>query len=288
MKNKGFILGTVQFGLSYGINNASGKPSEAHVFEILDYAYDKGIRILDSADAYGDAQQLIGRFTRQTGKQFLVNTKFKMESGGSISRMLAHTLEQLRYGQVNVYFFHRFEEMIRHPEAMQQLKQLKQQQLIRKTGVSVYTNEELEQVLENEGVDVVQLPFNLLDNFSKRGALLQKAKRLGKEVQVRSVFLQGLFFKAQDQYPDVLRPLQPYVQQLHRLAAENDISVYDLALGYVLNIPEIDQVIIGVDNKQQLMDNIRVQNKPLPKALLQRVNAIMVPEEALLNPSNWK
>src|SRR5687768_9379896 len=105
MENKGFILGTVQFGLPYGINNASGKPSRAHVFEILDYAHDQGIRVLDSADAYGDAQQLIGSFTKETGKRFLVNTKFKMEAGGRIGSMLAQTLEQLQYDAVNVYFF---------------------------------------------------------------------------------------------------------------------------------------------------------------------------------------
>ena len=54
------ILGTVQFGLNYGIANSEGKPDLNKVRAILRCAADHGIRILDTAAAYGDSETVIG------------------------------------------------------------------------------------------------------------------------------------------------------------------------------------------------------------------------------------
>jgi len=56
------ILGTAQFGLKYGINNQNGKPKEADSHEVMGEAHKLGIRSLDTADVYGDAQEIIARY----------------------------------------------------------------------------------------------------------------------------------------------------------------------------------------------------------------------------------
>lgn len=283
-----FILGTVQFGLNYGINNQDGRPSEAKVFDILNEAYEKGIRQLDTADAYGNAQQLIGRFSANTGRQFLINTKFKLDKALPVHRQLENSLEQLNAKQINVYFYHRFEEMMKYPQTISDLQQLKEKGWISKTGVSVYTNEEFETSLDAGHIDVVQLPFNLLDNFSKRGSFLKKAKERGKEIQVRSVFLQGLFFKELNSFPEYLQPLVKYVSQVQEKAAAKKLSVYDLALAYALKKKEIDHIIIGVDSVRQLQANLSVVPAILDEELEKDIDAINVVEEELLYPYNWK
>ena len=68
--NSKLILGTVQFGLNYGINNTIGKMSEDKVFELLETAYDLGIRTLDTAEAYGNAHSVISNFHKQSKKRF--------------------------------------------------------------------------------------------------------------------------------------------------------------------------------------------------------------------------
>ena len=72
MRNK-IILGTVQFGLPYGINNSIGQLNQEAVFEILNYSHENNISTLDTANAYGTATQVIGNFHKQYKKHFQVN-----------------------------------------------------------------------------------------------------------------------------------------------------------------------------------------------------------------------
>jgi aryl-alcohol dehydrogenase-like predicted oxidoreductase len=279
------ILGTVQFGLDYGINNQHGKPNEQTVFAILDYAFENGISTLDTADAYGSATDVIGRYHEQTGRKFIINTKFRVDEQHSITEQLHEALGRLKTGSVDTYFFHRFDEM-RHAGAIGELSELKLAGLIQKTGVSVYDNHEFAAAIDATGIDVIQLPFNLLDNQKQRGQLLKKAKQKHKEIQVRSVFLQGLFFKNIELFPAQLQPLLPYVQELRNNAEQWNISMEQMALNYALGKPEIDKVLLGVDTLQQLQRNLG-GIKQLPGELVKRIDEIDVKETALLYPKNW-
>lgn len=281
------ILGTVQFGLNYGINNLTGKPSEEKVFQMLEYAWNHGVNHLDTADEYGTAPQLIGEFIVDTGKKFEVNTKFK--GNLSLRTQVMKTLDSLKLDSLNSYFYHTFKDFASYPALLEELVQLRSEKLIGRIGVSVYGNDEFTEVLRSAEVDVVQLPFNLLDNRFQRSELLTEAKQKGKEIHARTVFLQGLFFKPIDLVPDFLRPLVPYLEKLHRLAAEYEFTMDQLALLYVLNQPEIDYAIIGVDNLDQLQYNISLEYRNLPSELMKTINEIQVKEQEieLLYPKNW-
>jgi aryl-alcohol dehydrogenase-like predicted oxidoreductase len=194
LKAEKLILGTVQFGLSYGINNAGGKPGIEKVFEILSYAAENGVQILDTADAYGDATALIGRFHQNHNYRFVINTKFHVNDNDAITSQLQRSIEQLHVDSVNTYFYHRFSDLADYPESKRELKELKDKGFIKKVGVSVYENEEFKTAIADDDIDVIQLPFNLLDNYKQRGSLLQLARQQKKEIQVRSVFFIWVFF----------------------------------------------------------------------------------------------
>ena len=283
-----FILGTVQFGMDYGINNLSGRPSRESVFEILRYAYENGITELDTANAYGDSQVLLGEFMSSTGMRFDINSKFHANAGQSIREQLARTLEELNVPNLNTYFFHRFDDVFDYPDSFTELELLKKEGLINHTGVSLYTNEQLNASIHMAGVDVIQLPFNLFDNYSKRGALLQKATENQKTLQARSVFLQGLFFKETGSWPDVLKPLQKYMQSLKEISRKYEVDMYEMALAYPLSKKEISSIVIGVDSKEQLERNIASQQKSIARDAFREIDAIDVKEEYLLYPYNWK
>lgn len=282
------ILGTVQFGLDYGINNSAGKPSKEQVFQLFEEAAKAGVGILDTADAYGNASELIGEFFSSSKTRFDINTKFKAEEGKSITEQLSNSLKQLNAERINIYFYHRFDEMVRFPQTLTELEKLKNQNLINKIGVSVYGNDEFEIAVNTPEVDAIQLPFNLLDNYSQRGELLKQAKQKGKEIQVRSVFLQGLFFKNLNDYPAYLSPLKPYMGIIGEIGAESSMNMETLALSYALAQPEIDNVLIGVDTLAQLQQNLSYSNTALPANIVSRINAISVAETELLYPKNWK
>ncbi|MFC2132453.1 aldo/keto reductase [Bacteroidota bacterium] len=285
MVNK-LVLGTVQFGLNYGINNFLDKPSVSQVFEMLDLAFDNDISTLDTADAYGDASQLIGKYNSKYPKKFLINTKFN----ASISKLavqLEKSLIKLNTDFINIYFYHNFNDFINYPDIQVQLLKLKESGKIQKIGLSVYENEEIKQACESVLIDVIQLPFNLLDNNSQRGNLIKSAKMIGKEVQVRSIFLQGLFFKLLNELTPKLFPLKPHLKKIHEIAKYSRISIEQLALNYALQHKDIDNVIIGVDSIQQLIIDIEMAKNKISNEEIEAVNQILVQEVKLLNPKNW-
>ena len=282
------VLGTAQFGFNYGINNSIGRPSDETIWEILNYAFDTGIEILDTADAYGKASALIGSFHSQTGKKFKVNTKFKCEEKIGVTKQLEQSLKELSVDHINVLFYHHFDDLKNYKNVLQELRRLKSEKLINKIGVSVYNNIDLNKAIETEEVDCIQLPFNLLDNYHQRGEFLRKAKERNKEVQVRSVFLQGLFFKDLNNYPDYLKPLKKYVREIKIIAEETSQSMEELALCYVLAQDTIDYLVIGVDTRAQLENNIMGSSKYVSMDTKKKIDDIAVLEIDLLYPYNWK
>lgn len=283
---KKIILGTVQFGLDYGINNVSGKPSAEQVFRILEYAVSRGVETLDTADAYGNASKLLGEFNKLNPGTFKINTKFKA-GVEPIAQQLNKCLEVLCMNTLNTYFFHSFTEFKSFPNLLAELVTLKEKMLIKKIGVSVYNNEELEAVINTPEVDVIQFPFNLLDNRYQKDRLMKLGKANGKNMQVRSVFLQGLFFMNLENIPTKLAPLKQYLEKINFLAVKSNLSLEKLALLYVMGQPEIDEIVIGVDNLEQLHRNLNANQNSISTEIVEEINQIAVQEITLLYPKNW-
>ena len=286
MKQK-LILGTVQFGLSYGINNAIGKPNSTVIAEILDTAFAQGIKLLDTAEVYGDAIEQIGLYHQTHPNTFTILSKFKGSKPGELAGTAQAALNKLGVPFFEVYSYHSTADYQNHAYLKTELKALKSVGLVRKIGVSVYTNEELKQASEDSIIDVIQVPFNLLDNNNQRGDYISQAHQNGKEIHTRSAFLQGLFFMENTAIPERLNPLKPYLEQLKRICLDASVSMQSAALSYAVCHPHIDRVLIGVDNKEQLMNNIAYLNcnNAFSTLIDQEIH---VTETALLNPSNWK
>jgi len=283
---KKIILGTVQFGLDYGINNKSGQPPVSDVYKMLDFAKQNGIKTIDTADAYGTASKIIGDYVKLNPKAFLINTKFK-KSDIQIKKQLDNSLKNLNIEKVNTYFFHSFNDFLLYPELIEELKKLKNIGLINNIGISVYGNDELKKAIDCKAIDTIQLPFNLLDNYCQRGKLLEQAKSKGKEIQARSVFLQGLFFIPINELPPKLLALKKYLHYLHEISSINHVSLEKLSLQYAIQQPFIDHVIIGVDNIKQLEENINTANEKLMNEAVKAIDNINVTETELLYPKNW-
>jgi len=285
--NQKLILGTVQFGLNYGINNLTGQPTEQEVFNIFDEAFLQGIQFLDTADAYGNAINIIGNYHLRRNNTFKILSKFNCIEKGKLGKNVKEALEKLHISAFEVYSYHSFSSYSERPYLMEELLLLKQQGMIKKIGISVYTNDELQYVINDDFIDVIQLPFNLLDNQNVRGNFMGQAKQKEKEIHIRSVYLQGLFFMDADNVPERLISLKPYLQSLHDYCKKESISMETLALSYALYNKNIDHVLIGVDTKEQLIKNLHA-SKDIPQAFDYINQKIQVKETELLNPVNWK
>ena len=159
---------------------------------------------------------------------------------------------------------------------------------IKNIGVSVYTNNEIEKVISNDDIDVIQLPFNLLDNTNLRGDILMKAKSKGKIIHTRSVLLQGLFFKDPNSTNEIVQKLKKELAVISEISRNESTSISALALSYCLLQKTIHNVLIGVDSLTQLKDNIKSINYKITPQTIERINTIKIKNLDLLNPSLWK
>lgn len=281
------ILGTVQFGISYGINNKVGQVSKDDVFRIMDEAKVSGVQILDTAMAYGVSEQLIGEYHKYSKQKFKVITKFSPQEHLPVSRYIEDTLVRLEKKSLEVVLFHSFSDYQNNPNILKDLILEKKEGKIEHIGVSVYNNDEIEFLLNDSEVKFIQVPFNLLDNDSQRGDILKEAKNKGKVIHARSVFLQGLFYKDLERLPEVLQPLKGYLNLIKKVVKDRKLNMAELALNYVLAQPYIDGVLVGVDSVSQLKENVRAVEKSLSEELIQQIDSIKVSDAKLLNPVNW-
>lgn len=286
--NNKLILGTVQMGLAYGINNNSGKISLQNSLEILEYAFNNGIEILDSAVAYGNAHEVIGEFHKKfPTKRFEIITKLPNQMDGNIYEKVNGYLNDLKVDQLHALLFHSFSSYKGNINNFDVLRKLKSDKKIKYLGVSVYTNEEIEEVILNGEIDIIQLPYNLFDNNSLRGEILKRAKAKGKIIHTRSALLQGLFFKDINDQNDTVLKLKNELVLLADISKTHEVSISELALSYCLQQNTIDNVLIGVDSINQLKDNIKSVNYKIRPETIDKINAIKIKNKDLLNPSLW-
>ena len=288
MKNlEKIILGTAQFGFDYGINNKNGKPSDIELENILLTALKNNIFFLDTAEVYGDAHKRIGKFhLKYSSKKFNIITKFnELKFSGNFISHISKNLCELNVNYLYAYLFHNLKDLKKHSKNIDQLIKLKDEGSIYKLGVSLYTNDEIEQVLNwFDFIDLIQIPFNIFDNINHKGIIISKIKENGIEVHTRSAFLQGLFFS--DKLPNNLISLKPYIDILNKLSSKYSMTNAEIALNYCLNQPNIDKVLVGIDTKIQLMENLNGL-KYLSLDIIDEINSIYVKNTKLLNPVNW-
>ncbi len=283
--NSKIILGTVQFGLNYGINNQNGKPTQEEVNKILNFASEHGIDKIDTANAYGDSEKVLGNYINQNKKKFKVLSKFNTTE--NVNTILEETLQRLNTSKLFCFSFHNYKFFKENnSNTFKQLINLKSKGVIENIGISLYTNQELKEAIALDYIDIIQVPFNILDNDKEKQDLFIEAKNKNKSIHVRSVFLQGLFLKNPETLSGKLTELKKELVLFNNIANENNISIESMALSYVMSKTSINNVLIGVDNLQQLKNNLNSIIK-LDIELIKKIETIKVINKILLNPSNW-
>lgn len=289
--NRKLILGTVQFGLDYGINNSIGKPTNKNIYKILDYAYENGIRTLDTAESYGNAHLIIGNYLKKNSKK-----KFKLISKlnskqilnkGKLKFHIINKLKEFNIEYIHGYMIHDFKNFIQNEYLLKELESIKREGFINIVGISLYENDEIVNVINNyNNFDFIQVPFNLLDNETRRGKVLKLAKKKNIKIFSRSTFLQGLFFKQLNSFPSNLNPLKKYIKKIKNIQASSQTDINSIALNYCLSKKYIDKVLIGVESLSQLKKNLNdINNNNLD--FKTEIDKMIVKETSLLNPTNW-
>jgi aryl-alcohol dehydrogenase-like predicted oxidoreductase len=269
-------LGTVQFGLDYGISNSHGKPSMSEIEAILNIAEDSKIELLDTANAYGEAEQVIGLLNLN---RFDVVTKFLPESQkGLFENQFQDSLNKLNVDNIYGLLAHRPLDVVQNPEIWNKVRAQKENLKVKKIGFSFDSPEEYYAVVKKSFFpDLVQIPFNYFDD--RFIDIIEELKDSECEIHVRSAFLQGLFFTKTNQLPSFFDGAKEVIAELQK---EYHKSLPAVLLSFVLNNKSVDKVVIGVQNRSQLQDVINcAKNVPLLKKQHKKIN------QKILQPSLW-
>lgn len=280
------ILGTVQFGLNYGVNNQSGQVSKESVETILSLASNKGIKILDTSSAYGTSEKVLGEVLNENDMKFRIISKYP-RSSRSVKTIFEESLYTLNQKKLYGYLIHHFDFFRKKQEIWRDFLLLKEEGKVTKIGFSLYNVDELKFLLDRDiAFDILQFPYNIFDRqFEKFFPLL---KERNVETHVRSVFLQGLFFKPLKNLEGKLLPLRKYVESLHSYCKVHCLKIEELALGYVYSSEYTNGVLIGVDTIEQLESNIKNLGYNISPKDIDFVRSIEIKEKELLSHVNWK
>ena len=288
---KKLALGTAQFGLNYGISNEEGRTPHVLVNSIINYARRKGIDTLDTAPLYGDSEQVLG----QTGiEAFNVITKtWPLPEGDTwsedldfMSVNLQNSLDTLQLKSVHGLLIHHAIDLLRPggDKVFRWAQSVKSQGLAQKIGVSIYTAQEIDQLLNNYRLDIIQIPINIIDQRLIQSGSLQKMVDRGVEVHCRSAFLQGLLLMELEQIPGYFSPYKKILQRFHNTAKEIGLSALELSLGYLMSLKQIDKIIVGVAKPQQLEQIVQAAATRVEP---ERMIDLASDEVALVNPGQW-
>ena len=283
-------LGTVQFGIDYGINSESGPVKHKEVRRILNYARSQNIDLLDTAPVYGNSEKVLGvanvqNFKVITKNRHFNNTEISNSDIDLLKKDFSCSLMDTRQESFYGVLVHNANDLLKPgaEKLYDHLKELKQAEKIEKIGVSVYEYSQLQSVLDNFDIDLVQLPFNILDRRMIDSGMLGKLCRSNIEVHARSVFLQGLLLMSKKNRPDKFKRWNGLWKIWHEWLNDNQITALEVTIRYAMSIPEISKVLVGVDTTDQLEEIVIASLGLLPGIPTE----VYTNDADLLNPSNW-
>ena len=290
-------LGTVQFGLDYGIWGAKKQPYQA-VAKTLDYAILHGIYFFDTAAAYGSSERVLGQYVRQSGyagrMKFIsklppdaFDGKPKDGLAAVACSMASKSRDTLGVSRQYGYIFHNA-SYIYAKEAVEALYAVKKAGICEHIGVSVYTPKEAIKALEYDEIEIIQIPYNVFDRRLDQAGFFLNAQKKGIRVFARSTLLQGLLLMKPEELPDNMRFAKNDLRRFQKICEEHGISALEAAVGYVKRHGGIDYMVFGVDYPQQIEEYISVYAREIPEDIYQELSErFRNVKERLVNPAMW-
>lgn len=282
-------LGSAQFGLDYGVTNRCGKVPLAEIEKILSVASDAGIDTIDTACAYGDAEQRLGTILGQSDSFKVLS---KLPAGikpDAIVSCVDESLKNLKIAALDGLLVHQAADLQGPQEQMIYSKMMLLQEtgLCKRSGVSVYTVEEAEYIVESNPIALLQAPLNVLDQRFATPEVQSLLARKGVVLHVRSLLLQGVIVTPPSELPEYFQPYLHYLTRIHGLASRFGVAPITIALAIIYSLPTVEKAVIGCCSVEQLRQITTAYYEA--KDLVDQISfeALVCPDENLYLPTNW-
>jgi aryl-alcohol dehydrogenase-like predicted oxidoreductase len=284
--------------MDYGISNPDGRVRPDDAARILARAGSTGVRVLDTAAAYGDAEEHLGELLG-TAHSFSIVTKLPpvdpsiapADAGALVREAVDRSLERLRQDHVYAVLAHGADTLLGPggAKAWEALETLQAAGTVAKIGASVYTGDEIDALLDRYPVGLVQVPLNLLDQRLVRSGHLARLRAAGVEVHARSVFLQGVLLMEPDTLPSPhFDGVRETLQAFRSAARAAGVTPLEAAVSYALGLDGVDTAVFGVTSETEL-DEILAAAEAAPATRLPEAwfAPFAIEDERVLDPSRW-
>lgn len=259
------------------------------------FAWEGGIRQFDTAQTYGDSEQVLGQIMQDTGiyEQAHVisklDPKIDLLDSSRVRKAVEETVSRIGCPVLHGLMLHRELELEFWDRGLgRTLLELVENGLIRHVGVSVYTPEYALRALETEGIDIIQLPSNMFDRRFESAGIFDIAAEKNVTVYVRSVFLQGLVLMGKEELPEQFYSCLPYIESAEALAREFGVDRGGLALGFAKKAYPEANIVFGAETPDQVRLNLSYWAKQYSEEMVVRIRKEFehVPE-SICNPLLW-
>lgn len=289
------VLGTAQLGSRYGIANKTGQPDQAMATEIINEAWKNGIREFDTAQGYGISEQVLGQALSVLGlsNEVLITSKFDPSldhlDTNILSKALDESLRRLGVPYLFCVMLHREEMLSLWDKRLSQiLRDFILSGRVKHLGVSIYTPEKAIQALNTSGIDIIQLPTNILDRRFETAGVFQLANEKRKQIYIRSIFLQGLILMDIEEISRKMFFARHVIEKLESISRDLKLSRKELALGYIKSEMPNAKVVFGADTPLQVKENVTCWEGMLSPSSVDRVKSVFdYVDEKILNPTLW-
>lgn len=288
-------LGTAQFGLPYGITNAAGQVAESEVCALLAEAATAGMSLLDTAQAYGDAESVLGR-TLPSGHGFQLISKLPAQSKDAFTvndrvvwnQDFERSLSRLKASHLDALLLHSAADL-RKPGGVYLLEWLiglRERGSVRRLGVSIYGPDDLND-LPSDLLDIVQLPLSLYDQRLLVDGTITRLQEQGCAIHARSLYLQGLILVPSVRWPDWVEPaVRNHHYKLEQLAADRDCNLLECALGFARSQVDLEAVIFGLCSCLELQELLQAWTSISPWQTGEWKEWAL-PNSSIIDPRQW-
>jgi aryl-alcohol dehydrogenase-like predicted oxidoreductase len=273
--------------MDYGIQRA-GQPKLPDVLAMLDYAVQNGINAIDTAAAYGTAEEVVGEFFRKhpnvRGKVELISKL--SPNAADVRESLLQSLRKLGTDYLDGYLLHNPAHMS-DDAIVDAMLRLKQEGLVKSIGASVYTPYEAKKGIER-GLDMLQIPYSVFDQRMDEQGVLNLAQSKSVKLHSRSAFTQGLMLMDEAEIPPHLEKAKPIVRKLAMFCAEYNISRLQLAIAFVGRNENITHLVFGADRLGQVQEIIEAHRQSVAEDVLKEAaHQFARLDEEIVVPSKW-
>jgi aryl-alcohol dehydrogenase-like predicted oxidoreductase len=280
------VLGGAQLGLPYGILNGGETLSREEVARILDTAVDHGIDSIDTAIAYGHSESIIGEISQNRFKIISKLPPLPVDISNVsewVHSQVQGSLSRLKYTSLDALLLHRPQDLTgaQGAELYAAIGSLMAEKMIHRFGVSIYSPDDLEGIIDTFEIHVVQAPLNVFDR--RILGVTDQLSALNIEVHVRSVFLQGVLIASPQDRPHRFEPWSEHFALFDEWVRSSGVSAMACCMGFALQQPGIAKLVIGTTSAESLDE---IMNST-PNSVLKVPTHLQSSVEQLIDPRFW-